>query len=699
MRQPRLLLTEGQVRDAVLLLLGDPNPSFVFDLETTGLSPQTDDVVWVGLGSDGCNFLIPCGHDKGAVVERSHKEQEEAWKHFGLDSPLAYTPATRNLPPEQRKLSRRRVDFITQTKYATAPKQLRPFEVAKLIEPLLFSDRAIVGHNLKFDLKMIAQYYGGRVPPGPYHDTIVLQHVIDEAKPSYGLKELSISWFAPKDPKTWYPSLGSQGIEHFGLDEIARYLAKDLRYCWYLFTRLQKKLAKHPELRSVYEFEMSMYPLLIDMELAGFPIDLSALGRVGEELDAEKERIEVEAGKLCGDRFVMSSLANKRYVLFGEREKDIVTGERKPVPVGINGVPLKPQSLKALHRTAKTDAPQLNQAVLAYYAERGNRVAELMLEWSKMEKLRGTFVVGLRKFLVERDDRIPALHTSFKQHGTVTGRFSAEKPNLHQIPKGSTIRDLFIAGPGHVLIVADYDQIELRCAGRESGDRNMLKVFRRGDDVHRQAAAAMYGISQEEITDDQRHVGKTQNFAVLYGAGPNKIANVAHCTKLRAQQLIEGYYALFTGLEPWKKEVLREARSRFDPTSPKSDPPFILIPPVGRLRRLPDLMEYRTGMEMARWRAERQAINALVQGFASYITKLAMLDLYDKLQPYPAKMLIQVHDEIIVRSEESYADDVLGIVVESMSGIKDPQGDPILGDIPLLVSAKVGYSWAAAKGK
>ena len=308
-------------------------------------------------------------------------------------------------------------------------------------------------------------------------------------------------------------------------------------------------------------------------------------------------------------------------------------------------------------------------------------------------------MVGFDKFLSKRDSGLPRLHTSFKQHGTVTGRLSAEKPNLHQIPKSSVIRDLFIAGPGHVLIVADYDQIELRCLAKEAREKTMIHIFQEGRDIHREAAAAAMVIDVGEVTDHMRDVGKTLNFATGYGAGANKIAAVAHTTKRRGQQFLDRYYATFSGLEPWKKRVLYEARDRCDPTSPSTDPPTIIIPPVGRLRRLPDLMNYHKGEEWVRWRAERQAINALVQGFASYITKIAMLNLFQRISAYPAQMVLQVHDEIIVRCEEAYAEEVLALVSDTMMGVRTSDGSPILGEIPLIVSSKVGYSWAAAKGK
>jgi DNA polymerase-1 len=655
--------------------------TFVIDLETNGLDTQTNEMLWCGLGCTAHTFLIPCGHPKGHRLTVQKKEKTPASLLWSDERGLTPTG----------KPSMRMVEHLVPATYAPPPRQLYPYQVAELIEPLLFSDRAKLNHHLKFDLQTIAKYFGGRIPPGPYHDTLVLQHVIDESLPMYGLKELSIDWFRPADRKKWYPSLGTKGVENFGLDEIASYLNKDLVYTRYLYKRLWPKLIKRG-LKAVYDFEMSMYPVLMDMESAGFPIDLSAMEKVGEELTTSIAQIEKDVGQLVGDEIPMSNLSVKRYVLFGEVEKG------KEIPVGTSGHPLKPQGLTPLNRTAKTDAAQLNKALLERYAS-SNEVARLFLEWSAYEKLRGTFVVGFDKYLSKRDSGLPRLHTSFKQHGTVTGRFSAEKPNLHQIPKSSVIRELFIAGPGHVLIVADYDQVELRCAGYESGDPNMLTVFKRGDDVHRQAAAAMWNIPLDKVTEEQRAVGKTQNFAIIYGAGVNKIAYVAKCSKRRAQKLIDGYYEMFGGLEPWKKRVLAEARDRCDPASPSTDPPTIIIPPIGRLRRLPDLMKYHKEEEWMRWRAERQAINALVQGFASYITKIAMLNLYQRISAYPAQMVLQVHDEIIVRCEEAYAEEVLALVSDTMTGVTDLSGSPILGEIPLIVSSKIGYSWAAAKKK
>jgi len=381
----------------------------------------------------------------------------------------------------------------------------------------------------------------------------------------------------------------------------------------------------------------------------------------------------------------------------------------------VRNKPLVSQNLPVVSRTQKTRIAQVTQEILETYENLGNPMASALLEFSQLEKLRGTFIgapangdteaTGIYKRMVKlKTHAYPTVHASFKQHGTVTGRFSAADPNLQQLPRGSTIRSLFVAEPGYTLIVADYDQIELRVAGFLSGDPSMLYVFTSGEDIHRRAAAVMFQIAPEKVTDAQRQVGKTQNFAVLYGAGEEKIAFVAQCSIPRAKSLIKNYYAEFEALEPWKNKLLREARRAGSTLEFGHKPPHVLIPPFGRKRRLPllyaeQLQLLPRGNYGATRRAERQAVNAKVQGMASSITKLAMRDLHTQLRPFDAHMLAQVHDEIVVMTNEDDLTEVLPMVERVMSGVLHPdEGTPILGEVPLVVSAAYGHTWAEAKG-
>jgi DNA polymerase I len=712
-----VLTTVGEVQAAVRKLLD--GPAFCFDVETlgaskevgddeehwasSGLNPHTNSVIWIGLGGPVQTYLIPMGHPNGRVLEPAHTEKVAACLLYPEDDERHWTKAT-------HKPSWRMVDVPRPTVYAPAPPQLTPREVFDVLEPLMFSDRAKVGHNLKFDLQSVAKYFDGEIPPGPYHDTIILRHVLNEDLTSYKLKPLvwdpdRITGFLGVS-KERYPELGAQGVENFGLDEAARYLCKDVRYCWWMFQHFHRRLG---DLRQVYEFEMSLYPILMQMEFAGFPVDRGNMAEVKEDLEHRIAEIEQWVYKAAGGEFVLSNTNARRWVMFGQGKPSFATKDGQTY----RGHPLKSQKLRPLGYTpasAKTTTklPQITQAVLEFYRDRGNQMAERLLDWSLYEKLRGTFIEGLDKLLTEHQGRLPTLHTSFNQHGTKTGRLSSTRPNLQNLPRGSTIRDLFVADEGYVLIVADYDQIELRCLAHEAQELAMIEVFMQRRDIHQEAAAAAMRLQAALITADQRQVGKTLNFATGYGAGPARIAAVAGVSLDEGKQFLDRYYRQYPRLQPWKAKVLREARARLDRADPTGHPPAVVIPPFGRLRRLPELdqvwlmqheKEGEEGNDWRRWRAERQAVNAVIQGFASYITKLAMIDLQPMLAEYDAQMVGQVHDEIILRVRAESVDDVLPRVVSTMGDIRGTDGQPILGNIPLVVSAETGYTWAEAKGK
>ena len=706
MRVPHVLLAADEVRAAVRSL--ERRDSFVLDLETTMGTPISNRVRWVGLGSYAESYLIPVEHPKGIVLEREHAIKQARCLLYPPEDPRHWTPVT-------HKPSFTMEDVKLPTIYAEPPAQIPAGDVADIIRPLLFSGRSKVGSNIKFDIQSMFKYYDA-MPPGPYHDTIVSRHILNEDLREYGLKPLTYSTFGwSVERRKSYPDLGRQDVANFGLDEVARYLNKDLRYAWLIHQRDIKILARK-NLRHVYDFEMSLYPVLIDMEYEGFPIDLTEMEAVKAKLMDDIHAVEEKVWAEVGDKFPLSNTEAKRWVMFGRRalyakSQWATKGKFKPIPVGTsNTVKLATQGLEPLSYTAKTAdrldprerVPQITKAVLDVYANTfGNPMANYLLEWSGLEKLRGTFIEGMSGFLQPHTDGTQRVHTGFKQHGTKTGRLSAAEPNPQQLPREvpgkASIRSLYVAGKGYLLIVADYDQVELRCAAYESGDPAMLTVFQRGEDIHRSAAAAMFSVDLEDVTEEMRAVGKTQNFAVLYGAGPARIAFVARCSIQRAKQLIRRYYHTFAGLEPWKARLLDRARKAGDFADQGAKPPHVVIPPIGRLRRLPLLYANHDGTRM---HAERQAVNARIQGFASNIAKMAMIELHPKLQqfPAPARMLMQVHDEVVIRVDERYVFEALPLVVETMSGVKNAQGKPILGPVPLIVSAKVGYTWASAKG-
>lgn len=631
--------------------------TFVVDVETTIAHPKVNTVLWVGLAVPDRVVLIPMGHPLGRLISPATSEMV--------------------LPPEEERpvlkdgsLSKRKVRRTVPPVFGDPGKQLRPDVVFEALRPLLFSDRTKVGHNIKFDLESIAKYYGA-VPPGPYVDTVILTHVLDENLPRFGLKDLVMDWLrVPPNPKVraeFYPNLGKRGVHEQPFDEVARYLAKDVWYTLLYYRRHLPLVLGQPDLSHTFDMEMSLYPVLLDMELTGIRIDTAALMEKGDQLRSERKYLEHQVWTLCGEQFPLSNPTDKRRWLFGTKASG-------------------GQGLKPLSYTEKKQEPRLDQATLEHYAPT-NDLARYMLEWSEKDKVIGTFIDGLSSKLV--DDR---LHTSFKQHGTVTGRLSSANPNLQQIPRGDMIRETFVADSGCLLVVADYDQVELRCAAYLSQDPSMIEVFQKNRDIHSQAASAMLGVPLEDVTPEQRQVGKTQNFGTLYGAGPGKIAQVANCSLEQAEQFIDRYFQEFSGLAAWKVDMIMRARK----TGRRDDAgkiPYASIPPFGRRRRLPGL--FSSDLK-ERSRAERQVINSIVQGFAANIMKLAMIDLHRRVQGLPYQILLNVHDELVVQAPEESVEDARRLVVECMESVTY-NGVPVLGPVPLTADGGIGKSWAEAK--
>lgn len=461
-----MLLTEEQVRDAVAVC--QEFDWFVIDVETRETekareadspNPRTNEVVWVGLGVPGNVFLIPMGHPKGRLISPRHQESKPAYEFYDRLDPEWCIPSKRSLPPGEWVASTRQVKYWVEAEYEDPPDQLRPSQVFDILRPLLFGNAAKIGHNVKFDLQSIAKYYDHVLPPGPYHDTILLRHLLDENLDSYKLKELTFSWFGirkytvwyhtercdrtnsecggtcwPEDSfyyrrvlrpsrEDWYPNLGKNPMDH-GLDDIARYLAKDVRFCQLMFQWHEPKLDRFG-VRDAYEFEMKLYPVIMQMEYNGFPIDESKREAVSLDLNTKIAEVEEAAWKLAGDQFSLSKANTKRWIMFGEGDSCWGVHRRK----------LRTENLEPLSRTKKTNTAQINQDALEFYAGRGNEMASLLLEWSTLDKLRGTFVDGMDKFLVDNPGSYRTLHTGFRQSGTVTGRLSSAKPNLQQIPR------------------------------------------------------------------------------------------------------------------------------------------------------------------------------------------------------------------------------------------------------------------------
>lgn len=657
--EPHLIRTRHDLKTAVARC--SEYGAFVIDVETDGVFTKTNWVTWVGLATHGQCHLIPIGQRNGRLLKRAHSRMELPPDH--LRSVL-----------QNGQLSQRKVKVNYPAVFGDPGEQLDPAVVFEELQPLLFSDLIKIGHNVKFDLMTVSKYYGGELPPGPYEDTMIMQHIVDENRRQYDLKEVVLDMMRVvglDQRRVYYPKLGKT-IMNEAIDAVARYLSKDTYLCWLLRQHLRAALAREG-LDSVFRLEMDVYPAVMRMEMGGTAIDTDEMQVVGDDLHQQITLLENRCWNIANGPFAMTDVNRKRELLFLPKEKG-------------------GQGLRPLSVTAKTGVPQLNQFTLEHYAE-SNEMARLFSEWSAVNKLHSTYIVGLRNRMHERDGQ-QYVYTTFTQQGTVTGRLSSRDPNVQNIPTDSSIRGLFVAPDGQVLIVADYDQIELRVIAHFSGDPVMKGIFQRGEDIHAGTAAAVLGKDIEEITPFERtKIGKPLNFAVGYGAGWQRVAAMAGTSERQARLFVDRFNMSFAHIQPWKRRVLLEAWQRGDPKNPYVRPPFVTTL-LGRKRRLPEL--YSSDYALKR-RAERQAINHRVQGTAAEIMKIAIIRVDRAFEGTPYRMLMTVHDELLSAVPEDEAEQAKSVVMTAMSGIGFANGDPII-NVPLVVSCGTAKRWSEAKG-
>jgi DNA polymerase-1 len=401
--------------------------------------------------------------------------------------------------------------------------------------------------------------------------------------------------------------------------------------------------------------ELPLVPVLEAMERHGIRLDPGALAELSQRLGASLAELEREIHADAGGPFNINSPQQLAEVLFGRR-----------------GLPV-------LRRTAKTKVPSTDADVLAELAARGHRLPALLLEYREQTKLKSTYVDALPK-QVGPDGRI---HTRFNQAVAATGRLSSSDPNLQNIPvrteMGREVRRAFVAEPGQLLIAVDYSQIELRILAHLSGDPTLADAFARGEDIHRATAALVFGVAPELVIPEQRRAAKTINFGLIYGMGAHALARELGVGNAEAQRFIDAYFAR-----------LPRVRAYLDATKEQARATGKVATMFGRVRWIAGLDSKNAQI---RGNAERQAINAPVQGTAADLIKLSMIRLHAALRERESagRLLLQVHDELILEADESAAQRVAALAREVMEGAATLA-------VPLKAEVGIGRSWAAAKG-
>ena len=666
-----VILDKNRLKDEIDFFLD--HDAFVFDVESMPSSPGADDrgvpkyndVVWMNLATYGRAITIPMGHPNGDTLIRKATRRKNKETNTFFQIPALYSPP---------------------------PKQLSPSVCFEIFEPLFFSENITkIAHNATFDVGSIAKYYDEQVIPGPLEDTIMIQHLLNENLVSKRLKQLVEKYYRVKYD---HEEVG-KCIEKHPFSVVAHYGYMDAKYTWLLRQMLRPKIDWTDNLGNtltkVHDLECDLLPVLVDMNLEGAPVDEDELIRLEQDLQDMETEILTKTYKVAGKKFNVNAAGQKAELLFspkseggqGLKPKVLTDGGKKKDKAG--------QSLKYSDYSTKGEILEDRYA--------GNPLVDCLLEYAEVHKLLSTYVQGYLG--VEGDPKKPCrifdgrIHADLVAYGTVTGRFSCREPNLQNIPRpdtelGKKIRGLFKAPPGYKFVVADYGQIEMILLAHFIGFGALYEGIHNGMDPHSATGAGLKRMDTEEFMrlkeagDKEiaaiRQVAKGVNFATVYGAGPAKVGSMSGVSEREAKGFLELHQKQFPEIYRFKNEVLRVAKTR--------KPPHVRTI-MGRKRRLPQLWAQDFGI---RGRAERQAINSLIQGSAADIIKLAMIRLHRSLEK-DMRLVLSVHDELVTLTPEDKADRCADIVREAMLG----PGITDLLSVPLSSDLKVVQRWSQAK--
>ncbi|MBN1889133.1 MAG: DNA polymerase I [Thermoflexales bacterium] len=540
-----------------------------------------------------------------------------------------------------------------------------PLETAlEALRPVM-ADPAIpkIGHNAKYDMAVLARH--GLQVGGLAFDTMIAEWLLDPGSRTLGLKALA--WARLGLKMTEIKELIGSGKKQITMDrvpvpDVARYAAADADVPLRLRCQQEAELTDLGLWQLFAELEIPLLPVLLDMEMTGVLVDVDLLRRMSAELEERLSALEREIIAQTGE-FNVNSPQQLAGVLFDKLRLKAPGGGRKTATGRISVAQDVLESMKGQHP-----------------------IVDQILEHRQLAKLKSTYVDALPALVNSVTGRI---HTSYNQTGTSTGRISSSDPNLQNIPirteLGRQVRRAFVAAPGHVLVVADYSQVELRVLAHICDDPGLKEAFARGEDIHASTAATIFGVPLAEVTYEQRRIAKTINFGLAYGQGAYGLAQSAGISQAEAQRFIDAYFARFAGVRAYVEQTKRKAAVE-----------GYVETLLGRRRYFPILQSAGGDQraQIAARAAEREAINMPIQGSAADIIKVAMIKLHRRLAAQEAglraRMTLQVHDELVVEVPEEAADRLVAVVREEME-------NAYRLSVALKVEAKAGKNWDAAK--
>lgn len=492
----------------------------------------------------------------------------------------------------------------------------------------------VIGHNMKFDIQQlwkagIQSSFGG--------DTMLMHYALDKRKGTHGLKQLATTFLNVGDYDAELKPYKSV-MEDIPREVLYKYNAQDITYTEMLYDMFSSMMTPD-ESRLYWNILLPVATVLAKMEYRGTQLDMRLINQMETRLEQDMKKVLERMYKMVGE-FNPNSPNQLVKILY----EDL-------------GLPI-PGKLS-------TDERALTR--IAEYHE----FPKLLLEYRTYKKMLSTYVLSLK----EKADHMGRIHGSFNVHGTETGRLSSSRPNLQNIPArgelGTQVKNLFIATPGYTLIQADYSQAELRCLAWYSGDENLKGAFTSGLDIHTATAAGMFNKKPEDVTPEERQLGKTINFAVVYGAGPDKVAETAGCTREEAEHAIELWFKTNPKAKQWLDRMADEGVKNGYVTTP-----------MGFTRKFPVITPKNEGS------VRRQSTNTLVQSLAAHMTLLSLIELDKVFEGTRTHLLLTVHDSIVLETADNVMD-----VARKVKEVMVEVPARYLAGVPFEVEVEIGTSW------
>ncbi|MCK5416745.1 DNA polymerase I [Candidatus Parcubacteria bacterium] len=509
-------------------------------------------------------------------------------------------------------------------------------------------------HNIKYDSRILKN--NGINLQGIYFDTIIASYLLNPDTHQHGIDALTFSYFnfekinkkdllGERQDKITYAEVDSR--------KLGIYSCEDADFTNQLIEPLKTKLENENLLNLFYDIELPLINVLSEMEENGIKLNAKFLKNMSIKLNSEIKKLEKEIHTLVDSPFNVRSTKQLKEILFEKLE--IPTKGIKKTKTGFSTAFDELEKIKNEHK-----------------------IIPLIQNYRELSKLTSTYVDALPELINEKTKRV---HSHFNQTVTATGRLSSSDPNLQNIPTGSeigkNIRKAFIAEKGCKLLAIDYSQIELRIAAHLSGDKKMINAFKAGDDIHTKTAAEINKVELNDVTKEMRRNAKAINFGVLYGQGPRGLSKAANISFNEAKEFIENYFTSFSDVKKFIDKTIEEARKN-----------EYVKTMFGRIRKVPEI---NSNTPLIKKAAERIATNMPIQGTAADIMKIAMIEVYNSIKnSQDIKLLLQVHDELVLEVKESEIEKYSKKIVEIMENITKL-------NVPLIADVKIGDNWGEMK--